>query len=222
MTLKNYSSKIKVIGVGCGGNNIVNNLADCEMKNLSIVACDLDSKVLERSNASILLKLGKDGYGSGNNLEVAQREALMNEEICSLFDKGTCLAFIVATLGGGCGSGVAPIIARKSKELGVAAIGIATMPFVFEGERKLKRAFESLNAFSTEVDALFLLNNQSIVRHCGELPINEAFRTADKVICDIINLFSQYSVNQINNKIECRKKNTIFNKLKKIFSNKIR
>lgn len=149
MTIQKATSTIKpivkVIGVGCGGNNIVNHISQSHLEGFSFVACDMDAKVLEKSAAVTTLQLGKDGLGSGNSPEKARIAAEENTDaIKKLFDDRTSMTFVVTCLGGGCGTGAAPVIARESKKMGIATIALATLPFELEGERRFSQALEGI------------------------------------------------------------------------------
>lgn len=177
---------VKVIGVGCGGNNIVNHISQSNLEGFSFVACDMDAKVLEKSAAATTLQIGTDGLGSGNSPEKARIAAEENTDaIKELFDDKPSMTFVVTCLGGGCGTGAAPIIARESRKLGITTIALATLPFELEGERRFSQASEGIQNLARSTDALFLLNNQYIKeQYCG-LPINQAFAKADDLLMEV-------------------------------------
>ena len=177
---------VKVIGVGCGGNNIVNNMSQSNLGGLSFVACDMDAKVLEKSAAAITLQLGTDGLGSGNSPEKARIAAEENlDAIKKLFDDKPSMTFVVTCLGGGCGTGAAPVIARESKKMGIATIALATLPFELEGERRFSQASGGIQNLARNADVLFLLNNQYIKKQYSNLPINQAFAKADDLLMEV-------------------------------------
>ena len=154
---------VKVIGIGCGGNNIVNHISTSHLEGFSLVACDMDAKVLEKSAAAITLQLGTDGLGSGNSPEKARISTEENTDaIKKLFDDKPSMTFVVTCLGGGCGTGAAPVIARESKKMGITPVALATLPFELEGERRFSQASEGIQNLARSTDALFLLNNQYI------------------------------------------------------------
>ena len=177
---------VKVIGIGCGGNNIVNHISQSNLEGFSFVACDMDAKVLEKSAAAMSLQLGTDGLGSGNSPDKARVTAEENTDaIKELFDDKPSMTFVVTCLGGGCGTGAAPIIARESRKMGITTISLATLPFELEGERRFSQASEGIQNLARNTDALFLLNNQYIKKqYCG-LPINQAFAKADGLLAEI-------------------------------------
>ena len=177
---------IKVIGVGCGGNNIVNHISQSNFENMSFVVCDMDVKVLEKSAAATTLQLGIDGLGSGNKPEKANLAAEENiDAIKKMFDDKPSLTFVVTCLGGGCGTGAAPIIARESKKMGITTVALATLPFEMEGERRFSQALEGIRNMARDTDALFLLNNQYIKKQYSDLPINQAFKKADDLMAEV-------------------------------------
>ena len=177
---------VKVIGVGCGGNNIINHMSQSSSESMSFVACDMDAKVLEKSAAATTLQLGTDCLGSGNKPEKARIAAEENvDAIKKLFDDKPTLTFVVTCLGGGCGTGAAPVIARESKKMGITTIALATLPFELEGERRFSQAFEGIQNMARDTDALFLLNNQYIKKQYSNLPINQAFEKADDLLEEV-------------------------------------
>ena len=183
---------VKVIGVGCGGNNIVNHLCQNNYDNMSFVACDMDAKVLEKSAAATTLQLGTDGLGSGNKPEKANFAAEENiDAIRKLFDDKPLWTFVVTCLGGGCGTGAAPEIARESKKMGIKTIALATLPFELEGERRFSQAMEGIRNMARDTDALFLLNNQYIKKQYSDLPMSQAFEKADDLLAEVTNCLVQ-------------------------------
>ena len=177
---------VKVIGVGCGGNNIVNHISQSNFESMSFVACDMDAKVLEKSAAATTLQLGTDCPGSGNKPEKANIVAEENiDAIKKLFDDKPSLTFVITCLGGGCGTGAAPVIARESKKIGITTIALATLPFELEGERRFSQAMEGIRNMARDTDVLFLLNNQYIKKQYSDLPINQAFEKADDLLAEV-------------------------------------
>ena len=177
---------VKVIGVGCGGNNIVNHISLSNLDSMSFVACDMDAKVLEKSAAATKLQLGTDCLGSGNKPEKANFAAEENiDAIKKLFDDKPSLTFVVTCLGGGCGTGAAPVIARELKKMGITTVALATLPFELEGGRRFSQAMEGIRNMARDTDALFLLNNQYIKKQFCDLPINQAFEKADDLLAEV-------------------------------------
>ena len=179
-------STVKVIGVGCGGNNIVNHISQSHLEGFSFIACDMDANVLEKSAAATTLQIGTDGLGSGNSHEKAHIAAEENiDAIKKLLNDKPSLAFVVTCLGGGCGTGAAPVIARESKKMGITTVVLATLPFELEGERRFSQASEGIQNLARNTDALFLLNNQYIKEQYCDLPINQAFAKADDLLAEV-------------------------------------
>ena len=157
---------------------------------MSFMACDMDAKVLEKSATATKLQLGTDGLGSGNKPEKANLMAKENiDAIRNLFDTNTSLTIVVTCLGGGCGTGAAPIIVRESKKMGITTIALATLPFELEGERRFSQALEGIRNMARDTDALFLLNNQYIKEQYSDLPINQAFEKADDLLAEVAKSF---------------------------------
>ena len=177
---------VKVIGIGCGGNNIVNHISQSNLGGFSFAACDMDANVLEKSAAATTLQIGTDGLGSGNSPEKANIAAEENTDaIKKLFDDKPSMTFVVTCLGGGCGTGAAPVIARESKKLGITTIALATLPFELEGERRFSQALEGIQNLARNTDAIFLLNNQYIKEQYCDLPINQAFAKVDDLLAEV-------------------------------------
>lgn len=177
---------VKVIGIGCGGNNIVNHISTSHLEGFSFVACDMDAKVLEKSAAATTLQIGTDGLGSGNSPEKARIAAEGNTDaIKKLFDGKPSMTFVITCLGGGCGTGAAPVIARESKKMGITTVALATLPFELEGERRFLQASEGIQNLARNTDALFLLNNQYIKEQYCDLPLNQAFAKADDLLMEV-------------------------------------
>lgn len=180
-------SGIKIIGIGCGGNNIVNNLYASGMNDISLVSCDCDASVLERSKADVKLQLGNDGLGTGGNPNVGKKNAEdKTADIRALLGDGTDVAFVVSCLGGGCGTGAAPIVAREARLMGITTICVATLPFEFEGTRRFGQSLDGVHEMAKNADGVFLLNNQYIFRQHWDSPINEAFAQTDGMLCNVI------------------------------------
>ena len=177
---------VKVIGIGCGGNNIVNHISQSNSESMSFVARDMDAKVLEKSAAATTLTLGPDSLGSGNKPEKASFAAEENiDAIRKLFNNKPSLTFVVTCLGGGCGTGAAPVIACESKKMGITTIALATLPFELEGERRFSQAMEGIRNMVRDADALFMLSNQYIKKQYSDLPINQAFEKADDLLAEV-------------------------------------
>src|SRR5574344_628230 len=176
-------SIIKVIGVGGGGGNAVNHMYREGIHDVSFVLCNTDAQALNDSPVPMHLQLGKEGLGAGNKPEAGRLAAEESiEDIKKMLDDGTKMAFITAGMGGGTGTGAAPVIARESKEMGILTVGIVTIPFRFEGARKIDQALDGVEEMAKNVDALLVINNERLRRIYGELPILKAFGKADDTL----------------------------------------
>ncbi len=175
-------SIIKVIGVGGGGGNAVNHMFNEGIHDVTYVLCNTDSKALQDSPVPHKLQLG-NGLGAGNRPAKAREAALESiEEIKDMLDDGTRMVFITAGMGGGTGTGAAPIIAQCAKEAGILTVGIVTIPFKFEGKPKIIQALEGVAEISKHVDALLVINNERLRELYPELTLLNAFAKADDTL----------------------------------------
>ena len=157
------------------------------MNDISLVACDCDASVLEHSKAEVKLQLGNDGLGTGGNPNVGKKNAEEKvADIRALLGDGTDVAFVVSCLGGGCGTGVAPVVAREARLMGITTICVATLPFEFEGTQRFEQSLDGVREMSKNADGIYLFNNQYIFRQHPNSPINEAFAQADEMMCNFI------------------------------------
>lgn len=178
----NVPKIIKVIGVGGGGGNAVENMYRTSIHNVSFVICNTDSQALENSPIPIKVQLG-EGLGAGNNPEVARKAAEdSREEIAALFDDGTKMVFITAGMGGGTGTGAAPVVAEIAKSLGILTVGIVTIPFMFEMSNKIHQALRGVTEIAKHVDALLVINNQRLLEIYPECKIKTGFKKVDEVL----------------------------------------
>lgn len=176
-------SIIKVIGVGGGGGNAVNHMYREGIHDVSFVLCNTDNQALNDSPVPVHLQLGKEGLGAGNKPEKAREAAEESiEDVRKMLSDGTKMAFITAGMGGGTGTGAAPVIARISKELGILTVGIVTIPFRFEGAKKIDQALDGVEEMSKHVDALLVINNERLREIYPELSILDAFGKADDTL----------------------------------------
>lgn len=190
---------IKVIGVGGGGGNAVSHMYKEGIHDVTFVLCNTDNQALNRSDIPVKLSLGRNitqGLGAGNRPERARMAAEESlEDIRTMLNDGTRMVFITAGMGGGTGTGAAPVIAQVAKDLGILTVGIVTIPFVFEGERKIIQALKGVEEISKNVDALLVINNERLREIYSELTVLNAFGKADdtltiaaKSIAEIITL----------------------------------
>ncbi|MBN1251969.1 MAG: cell division protein FtsZ [Bacteroidales bacterium] len=180
------SSIIKVIGVGGGGSNAVNHMFKQGITDVDFVVCNTDQQALAISPVQIKIHLGQtltEGLGAGNQPERGKEAAIENlDDILQVLGNNTKMTFITAGMGGGTGTGAAPIIAKASKDLGILTVGIVTIPFMFEGKKRINQAIEGVREISKHVDSLLVINNERLREIYGELEIAEAFSKADNVL----------------------------------------
>ena len=180
---KNKSSKIKVLGVGGGGSNAVNHMYKKGIEGVDFIICNTDLQSLEISPVPVKIQIGEKGLGAGSKPEVGRKAAEEKiEEFREILEKSTEMLFITAGMGGGTGTGAAPVIAKLAREMVILTVGIITMPFSFEGKRRKLQAEEGLKAMREHVDALIIISNDKLREIYGNLKITEAFSKADDVL----------------------------------------
>tara|TARA_R110001592_G_scaffold307299_2_gene580712 strand:- start:233788 stop:235428 length:1641 start_codon:yes stop_codon:yes gene_type:complete len=183
---KEHSALIKVVGVGGGGSNAVNHMFDNGIRGVDFLVCNTDQQALDSSPVPTKIQLGvtlTDGKGAGSIPEVGKNAAIENlDELKEIFANNTDLVFITAGMGGGTGTGAAPIIGKAAKEMGILTVGIVTIPFSFEGKKRRKQAEEGLEAMRNAVDTLLVINNDKLFEVYGKLSLREAFAKADNVL----------------------------------------
>ena len=176
-------SIIKVIGVGGGGGNAVNHMYREGIHDVTFVLCNTDAQALNDSPVPVHIQLGSEGLGAGNKPEKARQAAEESiDDIKNMLSDGTRMAFITAGMGGGTGTGAAPVIARVSKEMGILTVGIVTIPFRFEGARKIDQALDGVEEMAKHVDALLVINNERLREIYPELTVLDAFGKADDTL----------------------------------------
>ncbi len=176
-------SIIKVIGVGGGGGNAVNHMYREGIHDVTFVLCNTDRQALTDSPVPTHIQLGQEGLGAGNKPERARQAAEESEpELRSMLNDGTKMSFITAGMGGGTGTGAAPVIARISKELDILTVGIVTIPFRFEGAKKIDQALDGVEEMAKHVDALLVINNERLREIYPELGVLDAFAKADDTL----------------------------------------
>lgn len=183
---KNQSNVIKVIGVGGGGSNAINHMFSQGIKGVDFVVCNTDAQALQNSPVPTKIQLGlnlTEGLGAGANPEVGQQSALESiEEIEQLLDTNTKMVFITAGMGGGTGTGAAPVIAQLSKERDILTVGIVTIPFQFEGKVRQEQALRGVEKLRKVVDSLIVINNNKLREVYGNLGFKAGFSKADEVL----------------------------------------
>lgn len=177
---------IKVIGVGGGGGNAVEYMYAKGICDVDFVVCNTDAQILENSPVPVKIQLGvelTEGHGAGNNPEIGAKSAEESlEEITRMLKKNTRMAFITAAMGGGTGTGAAPVIAKLAKEMGILTVGIVSIPARFEGPKRLNQAREGLRQLKDNVDCLIVIDNEKIKRIYGSQTISAAFAKANDVL----------------------------------------
>ncbi len=180
------SSIIKVIGVGGGGSNAVNHMFRKGIQDVNFVVCNTDAQALNNSPVAVKIQLGDsltEGRGAGSKPDVGKQAALESiDTIKELLGTNTNMVFITAGMGGGTGTGAAPVIAEAAKEMGILTVGIVTIPFGFEGPERINHAIRGINELKYHVDSLLVINNEKLREVYGNLKISEAFSKADDVL----------------------------------------
>ncbi|HPY81912.1 MAG: cell division protein FtsZ [Bacteroidales bacterium] len=180
------AASIKVIGVGGGGSNAVNHMYQLGIKDVDFIVCNTDVQDLQKSPVPVKVQIGDGltgGRGAGSNPEVGENAAKESTaELEKLLSDDTQMVFITAGMGGGTGTGAAPVIADISKNLGVLTVGIVTIPFEFEGRKRYEYALRGIEALSQNVDSMLIINNETLREKFGNLKITEAFAKADDVL----------------------------------------
>ena len=183
---KNQSNVIKVIGVGGGGSNAINHMFQQGIKGVDFVICNTDSQALQSSGVPNKIQLGvnlTEGLGAGANPDVGEEAAVESlEDIRRMLDTNTKMVFITAGMGGGTGTGAAPVIAKMAKELDILTVGIVTMPFQFEGKMRNAQAQRGIEKLRAHVDSLVVINNNKLREVYGNLGFKAGFSKADEVL----------------------------------------
>ncbi len=179
-------SIIKVIGVGGGGGNAVNHMYKQGIKDVGFMVCNTDAQALHNSPVPLRVQLGPsltEGRGAGNKPEVGKQAAIENiDDVKKAIDPTTKMVFITAGMGGGTGTGAAPVIAEACKDMNILTVGIVTLPFRNEGRRRIKQAIDGIAEMEGHVDSLLVINNERIREMYGDFKISEAFAKADNVL----------------------------------------
>ena len=185
---------IKVIGVGGGGCNAVRNMYIEGVEGVSYAVCNTDSQSLAASPVPVKIMLGHTGLGAGANPELGRKEAETNiEDIEQLLSDGTQMVFVTAGMGGGTGTGAAPVVANVAKSMGLLTVGVVTIPFFFEKKRKIIKALKGVDELRKNVDALLIVNNERLcdVYADSDVSIKEAFQRADNILKDAVKGISE-------------------------------
>ena len=210
---KNQSSVIKVIGVGGGGSNAVNHMFSMGIRGVDFAVCNTDAQALSNSPVPNKIQLGvtlTEGLGAGANPEVGEQSAQESiQEIKSLLETNTKMVFITAGMGGGTGTGAAPIIARAAKEMGVLTVGIVTMPFLFEGNNRKQQAEKGVESLRSNVDSLIVINNNKLREVYGNLGFKAGFAKADEVLATAARGIAEVITHHYTTNIDLRDARTV-------------
>ncbi|WP_149277320.1 cell division protein FtsZ [Pareuzebyella sediminis] len=210
---KNQSNVIKVIGVGGGGSNAINHMFQSGINGVDFVICNTDSQALNNSPVPIKIQLGvslTEGLGAGANPEVGEQAALESmEEIKQMLATTTKMIFITAGMGGGTGTGAAPVIARQAKELDVLTVGIVTMPFEFEGKMRCEQARIGIEKLRANVDSLIVINNNKLREVYGNLGFKAGFSKADEVLSTAARGIAEVITHHYTQNIDLRDAKTV-------------
>ena len=180
------SSVIKVIGVGGGGSNAVNHMFKKGIQDVNFIVCNTDAQALHNSPVAVKLQLGDElteGRGAGGKAEIGREAALESiDRIKEVLSSNTNMIFITAGMGGGTGTGAAPVIASAAKEMGILTVAIVTIPFRFEGPERINQAIDGINELKDHVDSLLVINNEKLREIYGNLTVSKSFEKADDVL----------------------------------------
>ena len=210
---KNQSNVIKVIGVGGGGSNAINHMFQAGINGVDFVICNTDAQALQNSSVPNKIQLGvslTEGLGAGANPEVGEQAALESmEEIKNMLDSNTKMIFITAGMGGGTGTGAAPIIAKQAKESDVLTVGIVTMPFQFEGKMRCLQAQKGIENLRSNVDSLIVINNNKLREVYGNLGFKAGFSKADEVLATAARGIAEVITHHYTQNIDLRDAKTV-------------
>ena len=210
---KNKSNVMKVMGVGGGGSNAVNHMFQQGISGVDFVVCNTDSQALDKSPVPNKIQLGiniTEGLGAGANPEIGKLAALeTHEELRDLLETQTKMLFITAGMGGGTGTGAAPIIAEFAKELGILTVGIVTIPFDFEGKTRQLQAQKGLKKLKKTVDSLIIINNNKLRQVYGNLGFKEGFSKADEVLATAAKGIAQVITHHYTQNIDLKDAKTV-------------
>ncbi len=210
---KNKSASIKVIGVGGGGSNAVNYMFEEGIAGVDFVICNTDAQALNNSPIPNKIQLGAsitEGLGAGANPEIGKQAAIESaEEIKAILDTNTKMVFITAGMGGGTGTGAAPVIAGMAKEVGILTVGIVTVPFYFEGNRRMEQAESGVEELRDNVDSLIVINNDKLRELYGNLGFKTGFAKADEVLAIASKGIAEVITNHYKQNIDLRDAKTV-------------
>ncbi len=210
---KNQSNVIKVIGVGGGGSNAINYMFQAGINGVDFVICNTDSQALQNSAVPNKIQLGvslTEGLGAGANPEVGEQAAIESmEDIKTMLDTTTKMIFITAGMGGGTGTGAAPVIAKQAKEMDILTVGIVTMPFQFEGKMRCQQAQKGIERLRDHVDSLIIINNNKLREVYGNLGFKAGFSKADEVLATAARGIAEVITHHYTQNIDLRDAKTV-------------
>ena len=210
---KNQSNVIKVIGVGGGGSNAVNYMYHLGIKGVDFVACNTDAQALQNSPLPNKIQLGvslTEGLGAGANPEIGERSAIESvDELSRMLATNTKMIFITAGMGGGTGTGAAPVIAKMARDMGILAVGIVTMPFQFEGKTRNDQAEVGLAKLRKFVDSIIVINNNKLREVYGDLGFKQGFAKADEVLANASRGIAEVITHHYTQNIDLRDAKTV-------------
>ncbi len=213
---KNQSNVIKVIGIGGGGSNAINYMYNKGIKGVDYVVCNTDSQALENSPVPNKVQLGikeTEGLGAGADPVVGEKAAIESlNEMRGLLEKNTKMVFITAGMGGGTGTGAAPIISKLAMEMDILTVGIVTMPFVFEGKIRMSHANKGLEKLRKNVDSLIVVNNNKLRDIYGNLGVKEGFSKADEVLATAAKGIAEVITHHYTQNIDLKDAKTVLSK----------
>ena len=213
---KNQSNVIKVIGIGGGGSNAINYMFSKGIKGVDYVICNTDSQALENSPVPNKVQLGikeTEGLGAGADPVIGEKAAVESlNEMRRLLEKNTKMVFITAGMGGGTGTGAAPIISKLAMEMDILTVGIVTMPFVFEGKIRLNHANKGLEKLRNNVDSLIVVNNNKLRDVYGNLGVKEGFSKADEVLATAAKGIAEVITHHYTQNIDLKDAKTVLSK----------
>ena len=210
---KNRSSVIKVIGVGGGGSNAVNHMTHVGVNGVDFIVCNTDAQALYHSPVPNKVQLGAsltEGLGAGADPEIGHRAAQESiAEITKMLENGTKMCFVTAGMGGGTGTGAAPVIAKAARDMGILTVGIITSPFSFEGNIRATQAEVGIKAMRESVDSLIVINNDKLRQVYGDLGFRNAFSKADEVLAGAAKGIAEVITNHYTQNIDLRDAKTV-------------
>lgn len=210
---KNQSNVIKVIGVGGGGSNAINHMFQQGIKGVDFYVCNTDAQALQNSGVPNKIQLGlnlTEGLGAGANPDIGEQSAVESfEDISQMLDTNTKMVFITAGMGGGTGTGAAPIIAKMAKDLDILTVGIVTMPFQFEGKMRIEQSQKGIEKLRNTVDSLIVINNNKLREVYGNLGFKAGFSKADEVLSTAARGIAEVITHHYTQNIDLRDAKTV-------------